>query len=126
MRLSYHASMVKEVKIGGGWKEKLSDEFEKLYFKELTDFVRGEYQKANIYLEPKNIFRAFDLTSFDDVKVVILLSPQERQSQRKKQRTAWRKPTKRLPISPGNFELRGSVTSNQPLGGLFRVQFLHE
>lgn len=64
--------MAKEVKIGGGWKEKLSDEFNKPYFKELTDFVREEYKKTSIYPEPKNIFRAFDLTPFDDVKVVIL------------------------------------------------------
>lgn len=64
--------MSKEVKIGGGWKEKLSDEFGKPYFKELTDFVRDEYKKTSIYPEPKNIFRAFDLAPFDEVKVVIL------------------------------------------------------
>lgn len=64
--------MAKEVKIGGGWKEKLEEEFGKPYFKELTDFVREEYKKASIYPEPKNIFRAFDLAPFDEVKVVIL------------------------------------------------------
>jgi uracil-DNA glycosylase len=64
--------MTREVKIGGGWKEKLADEFEKSYFKELTEFVRSEYKSAPIYPEPKNIFRAFDLCPFDDVKVVIL------------------------------------------------------
>ncbi|OGG73238.1 uracil-DNA glycosylase [Candidatus Kaiserbacteria bacterium RIFCSPLOWO2_01_FULL_53_17] len=64
--------MAKEVKIGGGWKEKLEEEFGKPYFKELTDFVREEYKKSAIYPEPKNIFRAFDLCPFDDVKVVIL------------------------------------------------------
>jgi len=61
-----------EVKIGGGWKEKLSSEFEKPYFLELTEFVRDEYQTRPIYPEPKNIFRAFDLCPFDEVKVVIL------------------------------------------------------
>lgn len=64
--------MVKEVKIGGGWKEKLSDEFAKSYFVELTEFVHTEYTKVSVYPEPKNIFRAFDLTPFDEVKVVIL------------------------------------------------------
>jgi len=64
--------MAKEVKIGGGWKEKLEEEFGKTYFTELTDFVRQEYTKASIYPEPKNIFRAFDLAPFDEVKVVIL------------------------------------------------------
>ncbi len=64
--------MAREVKIGGGWKEKLEEEFGEEYFKTLTDFVRAEYQKSTIYPEPKNIFRAFDLAPFDDVKVVIL------------------------------------------------------
>lgn len=64
--------MAKEVKIGGGWKEKLEEEFGKEYFKTLTDFVREEYQKTTIYPETKNIFRAFDLAPFNDVKVVIL------------------------------------------------------
>ncbi|MFZ2555929.1 MAG: uracil-DNA glycosylase [Minisyncoccia bacterium] len=64
--------MGKDVRIGGGWKEKLSDEFEKPYFTELTEFVHGEYTKASVYPEPKNIFRAFDLTPFNEVKVVIL------------------------------------------------------
>src|SRR3990167_9193355 len=64
--------MAKEVKIGGGWKEKLEDQFGETYFKELTDFVREEYTKSTIYPEPKNIFRAFDLAPFNEVKVVIL------------------------------------------------------
>lgn len=64
--------MRKEVRIGGGWKEKLEDQFAASYFTELTDFVRGEYETTKIYPEPKNIFRAFDLTPFDEVKVVIL------------------------------------------------------
>ncbi len=63
---------MRDVRIGGGWKEKLEQEFGKEYFRELTDFVREEYTKSTIYPEPQNIFRAFDLTPFDDVKVVIL------------------------------------------------------
>ncbi len=64
--------MQRAVHIGGGWKEKLKDEFEKKYFKELSEFVHGEYKTAQIFPEPKNIFRAFDLCPFDEVKVVIL------------------------------------------------------
>lgn len=60
------------VRIGGGWKEKLKSEFEQEYFKTLTDFVREEYKKATVYPHPKNIFRAFDETPFEKVKVVIL------------------------------------------------------
>ncbi|TSC61659.1 MAG: uracil-DNA glycosylase [Parcubacteria group bacterium Athens0416_74] len=61
-----------EVRIGGGWKEKLVEEFSQSYFKALTDFVRGEYKSAVVYPHPKNIFRCFDETPFDAVKVVIL------------------------------------------------------
>lgn len=69
--LAYHACM-KDVKIGGGWKEKLAVEFERPYFKELAAFVKAEYQKTAIFPHPKNIFRAFDLCPFEKVKVVIL------------------------------------------------------
>jgi uracil-DNA glycosylase len=64
--------MSKEIQIEASWKEALADEFEKPYFKELTNFVREEYKRSTIYPAPKNIFRAFDLCPFDDVKVVIL------------------------------------------------------
>jgi uracil-DNA glycosylase len=60
------------VKIHPSWKEHLKDEFEKPYFKELAEFVRGEYKHAIIYPPPKNIFRAFELTPFEQVRVVIL------------------------------------------------------
>ncbi len=61
-----------EVKIEPSWKEVLKSEFEKEYFVKLTDFVRSEYQKHKIFPAPKNIFKAFDLCPFDDVKVVII------------------------------------------------------
>lgn len=61
-----------EVKIDSSWKKQLESEFEKPYFKELTDFVKSEYKNEAVYPPPKTIFRAFDLCPFDDVKVVIL------------------------------------------------------
>ena len=61
-----------EVKIEQSWKEHLKGEFEKPYFKDLTEFVKNEYTEASVYPAPKDIFRAFELTPFDDVKVVIL------------------------------------------------------
>lgn len=60
------------VKIESSWAKHLSGEFEEEYFKELTDFVKKEYQDGAVYPAPKNIFRAFDLCPFDKVKVVIL------------------------------------------------------
>ena len=62
----------KEVRIEPSWKQVLAEEFEKPYFKELTDFVKKEYTSGTVYPAPKDLFRAFDLTPFDQVKVVIL------------------------------------------------------
>ncbi len=61
-----------EVKLEPSWKQALQDEFGKAYFADLTSFVKDEYKKSAIFPHPKNIFRAFDLTPFDKVKVVIL------------------------------------------------------
>lgn len=60
------------VQIEESWKEKLADEFEKPYFKELTDFVRQEYKIQVCYPPGKLIFNAFNLCPFDQVKVVII------------------------------------------------------
>ena len=54
------------------WKKHLTPEFEKDYFKRLTDFVRQEYAIARIYPPGKLIFNAFNLCPFDKVKVVII------------------------------------------------------
>lgn len=60
------------IKIESSWKTALKGEFEKDYFKNLTTFVKQEYATHKIYPPPKQIFNAFDLCSFDKVKVVIL------------------------------------------------------
>ena len=54
------------------WKERLENEFEKPYFKQVTDFVREEYRTKTIYPPAKLIFNAFDQCPFDKVKVVIV------------------------------------------------------
>jgi uracil-DNA glycosylase len=61
-----------DVKLEPSWKEALSSEFGEPYFRELTAFVKEEYEKGSVYPHPKNIFRAFELTPFEKVKVVIL------------------------------------------------------
>ncbi len=60
------------VRIEASWKSRLQGEFEQPYWAQLTAFVRAEYQAGPCCPAGKNIFRAFDLTPFDDVKVVIL------------------------------------------------------
>ena len=61
-----------EVRIDQSWKEHLQTEFDKPYFKALTDFVRDEYAHGPVYPPGKLIFNAFDLCPFDKVKVVII------------------------------------------------------
>ena len=60
------------VQIEESWKAHLQPEFEKDYFRTLTDFVRDEYGKYAIYPPGKLIFNAFNLCPFDKVKVVII------------------------------------------------------
>ncbi len=61
-----------EVKIEAGWKEKLSGEFEKEYFRTLTEFVREEYRTRQVFPPGNKIFNAFDLCPLDRVRVVII------------------------------------------------------
>ncbi|WP_298653264.1 uracil-DNA glycosylase [uncultured Proteiniphilum sp.] len=61
-----------DIKIEESWKVHLQQEFEKPYFRILTDFVRKEYAARTIYPPAKLIFNAFDRCPFDKVKVVIV------------------------------------------------------
>ena len=54
------------------WKKILIDEFQKDYFKQLKLFLLDEKKKYRVFPEGKNMFTAFNLTPFNNVKVVIL------------------------------------------------------
>ncbi len=60
------------VKIEPSWKEALHEEFQKVYWERLTEFVRDQYQTTPTYPPPKAVFRAFEMVPFEKVKVVIL------------------------------------------------------
>ncbi len=60
------------VKIEESWQNVLQDEFEKPYFKNLVSFVKDEYNSQKVYPPGSQIFSAFELCPFDNVKVVIL------------------------------------------------------
>lgn len=60
------------VKIHPSWQTVLQSEFEQPYFLDLTSKVKSEYLTNKVFPDPQNILRAFDLTPFDEVKVVIL------------------------------------------------------
>jgi uracil-DNA glycosylase len=61
-----------EVKIEESWKRRLSPEFEKDYFKRLTEFVKEEYRTKSVYPPGSLIFNAFNLCPFDRVRAVII------------------------------------------------------
>lgn len=64
---------IMDVKIEQSWKNALADEFGKPYFVSLVRFLHDEKAAGKRIFPPgSQIFRAFDLTPLDNVKVVIL------------------------------------------------------
>ena len=62
-----------EVRIEQSWKEALQEEFDKPYFERLVAYLHGEKASGQVVYPPGGqIFRAFELTPVDKVKVVIL------------------------------------------------------
>lgn len=62
-----------DVRIEPGWKKILAEEFEKPYFRDIVHFLKTEREQGKtIYPSGSNIFKAFELTPFSQVKVVIL------------------------------------------------------
>lgn len=53
------------------WKPFLKAEFEKPYFRELSEFLHSEYEHKTIFPRKELVFRAF-ATDLNEVKVVIL------------------------------------------------------
>lgn len=55
------------------WMQLLGDEFKKDYMKNLSNFLKNEKKKGKvIYPHTKNIFKAFELTEPQNLKVVII------------------------------------------------------
>lgn len=62
-----------EVRIEQSWKRALAAEFEKPYFGSLVHFLRQEKAEGRKIFPPgSQIFRAFELTPLENLKVVIL------------------------------------------------------
>ncbi len=73
--MNYHYSsqfFQMTVRIHPSWYEVLASEFDKPYWSELTAFIKSEYSQYDCFPLGKDIFRAFDMTPFESVKVVIL------------------------------------------------------
>lgn len=54
------------------WREKLKDELDKPYYRELMEKVQEEYKNETCYPPKDKIFNALNLCPFDKVKVVIM------------------------------------------------------
>ena len=60
------------VHIGNSWDELLKNEWGEPYYQELRSFLATEYRSRVIYPPMNDIFNAFKLCAYEDVKVVIL------------------------------------------------------
>ncbi|TQI70774.1 uracil-DNA glycosylase [Gramella sp. Hel_I_59] len=60
------------VRIDQSWKKVLNAEFEKDYFKNLIQYVKEEYTEHKCFPPGSEIFAAFDHSTFDNTRVVIL------------------------------------------------------
>lgn len=63
---------MKDIRLDTTWKDTLQEEFAKPYWNTLTAAVREQYLSTTVYPPAKQIFRAFDLCPFTNVKVVIV------------------------------------------------------
>lgn len=63
--------MNKEI-FGNDWDDCLQAEFEKPYYVQLRQFLKKEYDEATIYPQMADLWTAFKLTPYHQVKVVIL------------------------------------------------------
>jgi len=54
------------------WQNIIHNEQEKEYYKKLEKFIDKEYETKAVYPKKANIFTAFDLTPFENLKVVII------------------------------------------------------
>jgi len=54
------------------WKPLLEAEIQEPYFQEMNTLLINEYMSHTVFPSPQNIFKALELTPYNDVKVVIL------------------------------------------------------
>ncbi|MDD5157482.1 uracil-DNA glycosylase [Sulfurimonas sp.] len=60
------------MRLNSDWQLILKDELDKEYFVELLSFIESEYKTKKIFPKQEDVFRAFNITAVDKVKVVVL------------------------------------------------------
>ncbi|MCA0385906.1 MAG: uracil-DNA glycosylase [Firmicutes bacterium] len=58
--------------LNNDWQDIIGDEFDKTYYQELRAFLKIEYGTQTIYPDKHDIFNAFRLTPFSEIKVVLI------------------------------------------------------
>ena len=58
--------------VGNNWDIILKEEYNKDYYKNMVEFLNKEYKDKTIFPLKSNIFKAFSLTDYNNIKVVIL------------------------------------------------------
>lgn len=61
-----------DLRIHESWKTRLTDEFQKDYFRSLKEFLDEERKNHVIYPPGNLVFSAFNFTPFENIKVVLL------------------------------------------------------
>ncbi len=65
----YYAS---QWSLPGSWASVLSEETGKPYFNELTEFVNQERETSTVYPPEEDVFKAFELCPYEQVRVLLL------------------------------------------------------
>ena len=60
------------VNLGNSWDDVLASEFKSEYYLALREFLKKEYREHTVYPPMDEIYSAFKVTPFEDVKVLIL------------------------------------------------------
>ena len=58
--------------VGSSWSKHIKDEFDKPYIKSLMEFITRERKNHTVFPSRDDVFNAFKLTPYDNVKVIIL------------------------------------------------------
>ncbi len=58
--------------INNGWRDFFEEQKALSYYKKLMSFVESEYSNNTVYPPVENVYKAFELTDIDDIKLVII------------------------------------------------------
>ena len=64
--------MLSDYTINNNWKSFFEEQSTQRYYIELMSYIEDEYDKCTVYPHKENVFKAFELTDIDDVKLVII------------------------------------------------------